>query len=634
MKVKMKLDAKTAKELLLQHAEKIGFGIVVLIVLFMVYSALTGAETYQKTPEQLSQAADQAERTIEQTPVELDLKVHDYVARARGSRIPIEAADYKHEIVWTPPLFQPKPLREAPPLWSAQQLRGAADFGAIQEVVVDQDAAANPGGRMTGMRSGSEVRGERWIAVTALVPIVKQAQAYVESYANCRYPNPQYDVPSYLGYWVQRVEVSGPTAIEDIDWSKAVKFQSKKAMAKAVGKWSQASSAEFIETKYLHNRLVFPLPPLVGKTWGDYIAHEPEVPMVDPSAVGRGMMGTEGMGMPPGMGMGGEMMPGMGMGGEMMPGMGMPRPGRRGGTRNPGASGEADPFNPHAPRNSGAAPEDADKFAEKNKPATHLLLRFLDFTVEPGKRYVYRVQLALQNPNYGLVAKCLADSKLADDYLLKTKWSDPTPVISVPRDTRVLMAAVAPERGNRDATGRLMIAKWVRRRGFTAHKEFNVKRGQVLDFPDETFQRGDADPRAANRRGAQPIMPGMEVMPPGMGGMPPGMEGMMGPEMFPPGAGGMATPQTQSDKWLVNYYTEAIAIDFRGGEDLTGKRGSKLGAIGEILLLDADGNLVVHNELEDLPERDKITAAAEAAANPTRPTPGNSRPHNGLEGIF
>ncbi|MBU4400908.1 MAG: hypothetical protein KKE86_16455, partial [Planctomycetes bacterium] len=92
-------------------------------------------------------------------------------------------------------------------------------------------------------------------------------------------------------------------------------------------------------------------------------------------------------------------------------------------------------------------------------------------------------------------------------------------------------------------------------------------------------------------------------------------------------------------EWLVNYYSRAIAIDFRGGENLSGRRGSGLTSVGEILLLDAEGNLVVHNELDDGPERDKITAASEAtlpAAGGTLegPVPNMPHPKGALDKLF
>ena len=114
---------------------------------------------------------------------------------------------------------------------------------------------------------------------------------------------------------------------------------------------------------------------------------------------------------------------------------------------------------------------------------------------------------------------------------------------------------------------------------------------------------------------------------------------MPNPEMPFGEMGHMPAPTAAGKEWLVNYYSRAIAIDFRGGENLSDRRGSGLTSLGEILLLDADGNLVVHNELDDRPDRDKITAASEAAlpaAGGTfqNPVPNMPRPKGALDKLF
>ena len=72
----------------------------------------------------------------------------------------------------------------------------------------------------------------------------------------------------------------------------------------------------------------------------------------------------------------------------------------------------------------------------------------------------------------------------------------------------------------------------------------------------------------------------------------------------------------------VDYFSDAIALDFRGGENLRGRKpGSlKLIAPAEILVVDADGTLVLHNELDDAAARLKLTAPA-----------GDVRPPGGLQ---
>jgi hypothetical protein len=336
------------------------------------------------------------------------------------------------------------------------------------------------------------------------------------------------------------------------------------------------------------------------------------------------------------------------------------------GPKTPVAGGEQDPYggNETEPVAPGVGPYPGAGGMPGVAAQTNLLFRFFDFNVVPGKCYAYRVQLGLYNPNYKMRTSALKDPKLATGQYLQTKWSDdsdPAPVISVPGNTRILAVSVKP---GRDPVGRVLVTKWSGRKGIEAHKEFSVVRGQVIDFPDETFKPPantttvrpggfgpggmppGAMPPGAGRipPGAMPpgigpggrMGPGMApgAMPPG-GMMPPGA-GRMGPGMGPggmpmpmPGGRGPAGMPDANAEFKVNYFTRAIALDFSGGELLRGRKsnGLRLAAPGEILLLDADGNLVVRDELDDKATCDQITASENAAA-----PDGAAPPHAGPAG--
>ena len=83
-------------------------------------------------------------------------------------------------------------------------------------------------------------------------------------------------------------------------------------------------------------------------------------------------------------------------------------------------------------------------------------------------------------------------------------------------------------------------------------------------------------------------------------------------------------PAGPSRKFKVNYYSNTIAIDFRGGEKVS--RRSSLSAPGEILLWEPDGTLVVRNELEDKAAIDQLKAAE---APPPRQLGGAARSRRG-----
>jgi hypothetical protein len=76
-------------------------------------------------------------------------------------------------------------------------------------------------------------------------------------------------------------------------------------------------------------------------------------------------------------------------------------------------------------------------------------------------------------------------------------------------------------------------------------------------------------------------------------------------------------------KYKVNYYSQSIAVDFRGGEKVS--RRASLYAPGEILLWEPDGTLSIRNELEDKAAIDQLKAAeAPPPAPGAVPVPGGA----------
>src|SRR5207244_1634887 len=86
------------------------------------------------------------------------------------------------------------------------------------------------------------------------------------------------------------------------------------------------------------------------------------------------------------------------------------------------------------------------------------LLRFFDFTVEPGKKYKYRVKLALADPNSEAMRDTLSpevvdrltkesqnskDKKPAGARIV-AQWSEPSPTVGIPLAGSVKLAEVKP----------------------------------------------------------------------------------------------------------------------------------------------------------------------------------------------
>jgi hypothetical protein len=82
--------------------------------------------------------------------------------------------------------------------------------------------------------------------------------------------------------------------------------------------------------------------------------------------------------------------------------------------------------------------------------------------------------------------------------------------------------------------------------------------------------------------------------------------------------------ETEAKPATVDFETNCLLLDITGGGKLAGTERKSLTEPANFLLLDKDGVLIVHNELDDLPERQRH-APPPAPAN-TGSYPGNSRP--------
>jgi hypothetical protein len=102
-----------------------------------------------------------------------------------------------------------------------------------------------------------------------------------------------------------------------------------------------------------------------------------------------------------------------------------------------------------------------------HKSVNEWLLRFIDFNVQPGKKYKYRVRLVMDDPNNPnqnshllgkdldpTVLNRLRDSNKSNGKkgllttFLKTKWSAPSLTIGIPLPGSVRLASAKPLTGN------------------------------------------------------------------------------------------------------------------------------------------------------------------------------------------
>jgi hypothetical protein len=239
-----------------------------------------------------------------------------------------------------------------------------------------------------------------------------------------------------------------------------------------------------------------------------------------------------------------------------------------------------------APKDTRVNPERKHAAEENDKAAVkYALLRFIDLKAEPGSLYRYRVQLALTNPNHDdkIKESHLAQPGLGKDPILKTAWSEPSDIIEVPDDVRVLAtAATRLPAGTPDV--KIEVAKWIQDTGVTAHHTFGgIARGAILDFMHVRL-----DP------------------PPGSGPPPPAHP--VHPHPTPRGQR-PATPDT-----FIDYQTGYLAVDIAPD-----------GADGQFLVFQ-NGTLMAHNVRDDTQIVDGIKEA-EKPVNPHPVGPDHDKPH-------
>lgn len=633
MKKKLNLGSGGIKGLILKHIEKAVLGIVVVLFVLLVVRSMGLQGDFALKPDELQEASLQAETSIKQPkpPLKEKIPVPHWDDIARGIDDDVLASPYGLPLRWMHPLFPGATLRTEPEVFPLEELRAETGFGGIQMSMAGMGAgsavgapagaampspmpsAYGPEGGMgmgMGMDAPGNVKGQRWVVLTGLLPYKKQWLEYGRVFRNAELKDPRRDVPQYIHYQVQRAEVTPGVDPQPEDW-KSINVVRELVKTRA---WAGAQP-EVIFPKFLHPPvpnmvpMAFPLPPIARKVFGEEIAHEPQIPryyqmempklpeldidkieddptkLRDPRLRGAaglaggayGAMAEGGPGLDYGMAYEQDYGAYGGLGGAYGYGAeGGMAYGAEGGMAYGGLEGASGGYGMGMPRRD--IPE-------------YQLFRFFDFSVETGKFYRYRVMLRLANPNYELPVQYLADEKLAESTFVEAPWSEETKTIRVPMDSRVLAGPVKPSLNvNVPPRGAIVAVHFDSTNGKEVAEEFEVDRGQVLNF---------LGVEVAKQKPLGGMTPygnaGLDMMGAEAGMYDPMMVGAEGAGLQRP-APKKRQPQEPAEK--VDYVTEMLVLDFLGGESLIGKdRDAK--AEGRFLLMDPAGNLVMQDELDD-----------------------------------
>jgi hypothetical protein len=649
--MKANLKGRGLKGLLLMHGEKVGIAVVGLISLWLVYSSLSAPRLeprYQasKLDEQINQTKATVRDAEWPAPdSELASNVR-YAKEVAKDAVPkVNSKLYRTSGAGFTAVIPPTQRRTDPPLLNAIEVRatgGSGLFAFVDEAIrrqqelkqraLEEERAkeaeklaqqqqqqaeqGRPGRRgreapgemaaapidpdhpnrraVMGMtqpagvplQGGERIERAYWATVVAKVPIRDQLKLYQDAFENARGYDPASDFPRYKGYMVERSEVVRGKPLEwkpvpvydaqrkSIDARKPIApVVSEKAVSKLyeiMKEWA-GQAIEPVDSRYIDSVLTLPLPPLVGRDWGADATH-PDIPLAinapppevepleaevveqpadadDPESQFRSDPNQQGFGPRPGsFGPGFGRFPGGERGGigpgygemGMRPYMSSEMMGERG---YPGGFG-----GPGGQR--GVLPSEV----------SYWLLRFFDFTVEPGKKYRYRVKLVLADPNHGLPDSTL-DPAVQDrlrtskkkDYRIAEEWSEPSPTVGIPLMGAVHLAEAKLPGGktfNDEPVAKLMIETFnVDADGTAVHiaKEKDFRRGYVMNLKEKLDYTGDGD------------------------------------------------------RWIDTFEepyeiaTGVTVLDVSGGDRLT----KDMTAPSRVLLMDASGELMIRNELDD-----------------------------------
>jgi hypothetical protein len=104
-----------------------------------------------------------------------------------------------------------------------------------------------------------------------------------------------------------------------------------------------------------------------------------------------------------------------------------------------------------------------------------LLFRYIDFAVEPGKTYRYRVRLVLNNPNYGrLPSEANGEAQVVEGETRTTEWCDPTKPVTIERDVYYFVKDVDAKKGKT----RVSVYQWDTKLGTTVSADLDLYPGQ------------------------------------------------------------------------------------------------------------------------------------------------------------
>jgi len=460
------------------------------------------------------------------------------------------------------------------------------------------------------------------IAVVALAPYKRQFDQYKEVFGSAVSYDRKRDRPAFLSFIAERVDVTDnpDREIQENDW-KPVK-SSNHYISSEMPKWNGTPMDSYVPSDHLDDQIVMPCPPIMMRDLKQFMWH-PKLPLRGQNAKNPDLLAAnttneqaEEEELIPGMaaarkrktdatGADGGVGPGMDAG--MDPGMGDDDMGM-------------DDMEMEGMMGGDMMGDGGGSFMEEEVPVDHKLVRFYDFDVQPGHSYRYRIRLILEDPNNPnitegrelVVHNAPELHTLDDDVRLRLRelndeknrkffryspWSEPTAAVYFPEPEQVLVNTVqAPKiniHENHEFTldepkGVVKTIVWDKTRAVDVPIDRVVLRGSVLNFPNQ-----------------YPKLPDNWTTP------------WKETAIDLSGRYQYAHPFTHQIKNIDNFNsdTDWFIADIQGGENI-GTKDEPVYAPGEFAIIDANGNLIIRNELDDADEFYRFTLKPKPEVQP------------------
>jgi hypothetical protein len=292
-----------------------------------------------------------------------------------------------------------------------------------------------------------ETKGKRWVVITATLDNAKLKKNYLMALKNEAIAYPDF----------KRVEVERQVLQTDGSWSEWTATEKEK-------NWEVLDNlpevdVEFVPETQRSPALVDSLPFLKAGYWtGVHVAKlvPPEILKKNmesspkaPGGPGGNMPGVFGDGRQSGLD------PGVGGAGVQIGGQSRQGPDSMGGAGSPGS--------------------EEMNFTKYDEGT--LMIRSIDFTVEPDQTYRFRIRIVVKNPNRDRTD--VNPGVDVDSKVLDGPWSEPSPIVTVPAD--VVAYAQAPDDvERRDDLVTFQVVRWDPSSGQTVYKTDARGPGQII----------------------------------------------------------------------------------------------------------------------------------------------------------